>query len=148
MAEEKTEQPPVNFAGVFPADELLEKILEDVFTHPADTEPAVVARSALADQFEELDQLDNAAAVRFLTKNKCAPYGNPNQTNVFAWFNKEKVAEGYGDVSSDLPKELFEALTSEKPAVANHKVYTSYKNALGAVLIAWATLPKEWRDQQ
>ena len=108
-----------------------EQLLEDLCREPEDWK----LRGVLADWYDDNDQADPAACLRWMIRHKKRPYHGARQGAT--WFNANTVAPGLGDPESDIPEELFRLLEGGKE-VANHKSFPSLREAEEALLSAWA----------
>jgi uncharacterized protein (TIGR02996 family) len=108
-----------------------EQLLDDLCRAPEDWK----LRGVLADWFEDNNQTEAAACLRWMIRNQKRPYHGANRGAT--WFNADTVAPGLGDPESDIPGDLFKLLEGGKE-VANHKSFTALRDAEESILAAWA----------
>lgn len=110
-------------------------------------EAAIVqAFNILADWCGDNKDYDREAALRWLAVQGKRPYTQTPELNQCAWFDAGAVAANLGDVTSDVPADLFAKLTG-KP-VANHKLYDSLEECLDDTVRAFhAAVESGWKSE-
>jgi uncharacterized protein (TIGR02996 family) len=108
-----------------------DELMEDLCRAPADWK----MRGVLADWYEDNDQPEQAACLRWMIQHHKRPYHGAHRGAT--WFNADTIGQGLGDPESDIPGEVFRLLEGGKE-VANHKSFTAVREAEEAILAAWS----------
>jgi hypothetical protein len=125
-----------------PATSVVDQLLDDLSRAPEDWK----LRGVVADWYEDNDRSEEAAALRWMIKNKKRPYHG--SASSATWFNLDTVSAGLGDPESDIPGAVFKHLEGGK-AVANHMTFPSLREAEEAFLAGWVKARKQgWKGKE
>ena len=115
-------------------EDYMSALYSDVEKNPDDW----VVRSIFADWCEDNGR-GEAECVRWLVDNRKRPYLMPGTGTTATWFNARAVEPGLGDPESDIPEELYKALSGGEEQ-ANHRTFRSLKEAEKALWDAWVRI--------
>ncbi len=107
-----------------------EQLLDDLASAPGDWK----LRGVLADWYEDNDQPEEAACLRWMIQQHKRPYRESDHGA--SWFNADTVPPGLGDPESDIPGPLFQELEGGL-VLGNHRSFPTVRAAEEALLAAW-----------